>query len=105
MQTRILLLICGTILASPAAAQEIGDAALGRIFVQQVCAECHAVLRGDTDSPNPMATSLEALAQTPGMTATALFVHLQTSHPTMPNFVFEPEDSRNIVAYVLSLKE
>lgn len=105
MQTRTLLLTCATILASPAAAQEIGDAALGRIFVQQVCAECHAVMPGDEDSPDPMATPLEAVARTPGMTATALFVHLQTSHPTMPNFVIEPEDSRNILAYVLSLKE
>ncbi len=105
MQTRTLLLICTAILASPAAAQEIGDAVLGRIFAQQVCAECHAVMPGDMDSPNPMATSLETIAQTPGTTATALFVHLQTSHPTMPNFVIGPEDSRNVVAYVLSLKE
>lgn len=105
MQARILLLTCTAILASPAAAQEIGEAVQGRTHVEQVCAECHAVLPGDTDSPDPKATPLEVVAKTPGMTATALFVHLQTSHPTMPNFIIDPEDSRNIVAYVLSLKD
>jgi hypothetical protein len=39
------------------------------------------------------------------MTATALFVWMRTSHPTMPNIILEPEDLRNVVAYVLSLKD
>src|SRR6187431_3680 len=39
------------------------------------------------------------------MTATALTVWLQTSHPTMPNIILEPNDVSNVVAYILSLKD
>jgi hypothetical protein len=45
------------------------------------------------------------VADTPGMTATALFAWMRTSHPTMPNIILEPDDLRNVVAYILSLKE
>ena len=38
------------------------------------------------------------------MTATALSVWLQSSHPTMPNFILNNDDTRNIIAYILSLK-
>ena len=39
------------------------------------------------------------------MTATALRVWLQTSHPTMPNIMLAPNDMDNVVAYILSLKD
>jgi predicted DNA-binding transcriptional regulator YafY len=39
------------------------------------------------------------------MTATALYVTLQTSHRIMPNLMFEPDELRDIVVYILSLKE
>lgn len=89
--------------AAIAEAQEIGDTAEGQAYAERVCAECHAVLPGQADSPKAEATPFEAVAKTPGMTATALFVHLQTSHQTMPNFVIEPDDRQNIVAYILGL--
>jgi hypothetical protein len=44
------------------------------------------------------------VANTPGMTATALAVSLTTSHPTMPNIILEQEDLDNIIAFILSLK-
>ena len=37
------------------------------------------------------------------MTATALAVWLQTSHPTMPNIMLAPNDMDNVFAYILSL--
>jgi hypothetical protein len=32
-------------------------------------------------------------------------VWLQTSHPTMPNIILEPNDMSNVVAYILSLSK
>lgn len=38
------------------------------------------------------------------MTDRALRVWLQTSHPTMPNFVLTRDERNDIAAYILSLK-
>jgi hypothetical protein len=43
------------------------------------------------------------VADTPGMTAQALAVWLQTSHPTMPNFIIKPDDIDDLTAYITSL--
>ena len=40
----------------------------------------------------------------PGMTAIALNVALQSPHKTMPNLMFEPDELRDLVAYILSMK-
>ena len=39
-----------------------------------------------------------------GMTATALQVALQSPHKTMPNVILEPDELRNLIAYILTLK-
>jgi hypothetical protein len=39
------------------------------------------------------------------MTATALRVFLTTSHPKMPNLILTPEDTTDVIAYILSLRE
>jgi hypothetical protein len=46
------------------------------------------------------------IATVPGMTAAALLAALQTSHRerTMPNLILPPNELRDVVAYVLSLK-
>lgn len=103
--TRMLLAVAFAIaLASSAAAQTPGNAAKGAGLAQSICAACHAVGRGPARSPNPMAPRFSAVAATPGMTDRALRVWLQTSHPTMPNFVLNRDDTDDIVAYILSLK-
>jgi hypothetical protein len=38
------------------------------------------------------------------MTARALAVWLQTSHPTMPDFIIPPGDMDNVIAYIMSLR-
>ena len=45
------------------------------------------------------------IANTKGMTATALRVFLTTSHPKMPNLILAPEQMDNVIAYILSLRE
>jgi hypothetical protein len=37
------------------------------------------------------------------MTEMALSVWLQSSHPTMPNIILNPDEMRNVVGYIRSL--
>jgi mono/diheme cytochrome c family protein len=85
-------------------AQEPGDAQAGLSFAQKNCTACHAVRQGETESPNPEAPSFDSVAKTRGMTGRALAVWLQTSHPTMPNFLIAQKDRDNIISYIMSLK-
>ncbi len=86
-------------------AQEAADPYSGREFAQEICAECHAVLPEDKASPNAAAASFQAIANTPGMSRTALIVWFQTPHSTMPNLVVDGEKLDNVIAYILSLKD
>ena len=56
-------------------------------------------------STDPDAPTFETIAKTPGLTSTALNSLLHTSHPTMPNIVIKGAAAKDIVAYILSLKE
>jgi mono/diheme cytochrome c family protein len=91
-----------------AVAQDWGDGRQGLRYAQKMCAECHAVSAGQVRSPVADAPSFEAIANTPGMTATALIVWFRSAHPllpkTMPNLVIEDDDMDNVVAYILSLR-
>jgi mono/diheme cytochrome c family protein len=93
-----------SIAAGAASQEDVGDPAAGALVAADICASCHGVSPGDITSPNPDAPPFQAVAETPGMTATALFAWLTTTHPTMPNIILETDDRRNVVAYVLSLR-
>jgi hypothetical protein len=47
----------------------------------------------------------QAIANTPGMTATALRAFLQTPHPKMPNLILTPEQSDDVIAFLLSPRD
>ena len=81
-----------------------GDVNQGHMMAEQVCARCHAVEPGQTHSPNHSAPAFPDIAASPGLTATAIRVWLQTPHPTMPNIMLDSKEKDNIVAYLLSLK-
>jgi mono/diheme cytochrome c family protein len=85
-------------------AQEPGDPRAGLAFARQNCAECHAITDSENKSLNPDAPTFVSVAKTTGVTGRALAVWLQTSHPTMPNFILAQEDRDNVVAYIMSLK-
>jgi mono/diheme cytochrome c family protein len=103
---RLGWMVIGVVFAATCAqAQEIGDWQKGRAFARQVCAECHAVGRRSPRSPNGEAPSFVSVANTPGMTAVALNVFLQTSHRSMPNLILATEQKNNVIAYILSLKK
>ncbi len=90
--------------ATPVHADNIGDAKLGLAYAQANCAGCHAILHGEPDSPNPDSPAFKAVADTPGITRTALSVFLQSPHPTMPNLIIPRQDADNLISYILSLK-
>jgi mono/diheme cytochrome c family protein len=96
--------ILGMVAASQA--QDIGDVQQGRQLALDVCASCHAVRAGQTQSPLATAPSFKEIAHMPGMTAAALAFWLTAqSHPTMPNLILSPQQVRNVSAYLLSLRD
>jgi hypothetical protein len=52
-----------------------------------------------------IAPDFRAIANTSGMTATALHAFLRTAHPKMPNLILTPEQSADVIAYILSLRD
>jgi mono/diheme cytochrome c family protein len=90
--------------ALAAATAQAQDLQAGATSASDVCGRCHAVRAGQPSSPNGRAPIFAELANTPGMTATALNVALTTPHAGMPMFVLTPEQRRDIIVYVLSLK-
>ena len=105
-----LVMCLGALFA--AQAQNVGDVPMGEIgdpqsgfeYAYSTCAGCHAV--GEEQSPNPNAPRFKDVANTPGMTPTALMVWLQGAHhPTMPNIIIRGQELRNLIAYILNLKD
>ena len=86
-------------------AQEPGDPRKGLAYAQERCAECHAVVPAERNSPRPGLATFKTIANTPGMTGTALSVWLRTPHTSMPNLIIEAEDHDNVIAYIVSLRE
>jgi mono/diheme cytochrome c family protein len=87
-----------------ASAQQVGQPGRGLASARHLCAECHAVQKGEAQSPNDNAPPFQAIASVPGMTATALSATLNTPHRTMPNIMLAADEQADIVAYILSLK-
>ncbi len=94
------------VLATPcaAAAQEVGNIEAGHAYAKKICAECHAVERGEKESPYLDLPSFQAVADSPGITERALAVWLQNPHPNMPDFILPQPDMEDVIAYIMSLK-
>ena len=105
---RIVMLV-GILVASACAAnaQDLsGNPEAGRVYAREVCSPCRAVTAEQASRRLiAIAPDFQAIANTPGMTATALRAFLQTPHPKMPNLILSPEQSADVIAFVLSLHE
>jgi mono/diheme cytochrome c family protein len=75
----------------------------GRTLSLQMCAECHAIERGRTRSPNAEAPAFQAIANTPGMSPLALRAFLYSPHRLMPNIVLTRDEADDVIDYILSL--
>jgi cytochrome c len=107
MRGKHVLLAAVMALAMPAGrneAQEIGQPGRGLELAERLCAQCHAVRKQQTRSPNDNAPRFQVIASVPGMTAIALSAALNTSHRSMPNVMLEADEQADIIAYILSLK-
>ena len=81
-----------------------GDLVRGQARAQTECRACHQVDASPAPSPFRQAPPFVTIANSPGVTALALRVALQSSHQTMPDFVLSPQDRDDIIAYILWLK-
>ena len=69
-------------------AADAGAPQRGLTYAKKACAECHAVEGARAVSPDIKAPNFNAIADSPGMTARALVVWLQSPHhSTMPNLI------------------
>ena len=102
--TIVSAIVVSTAFISNASSQETGDINRGGALANSVCAQCHAVRARQLRSPDPMAPSFTSVAEAPGMTDRALRVWLQSSHPTMPNFILSSKERNDVASYILSLR-
>ena len=100
---KLMAVAAAVTVAWPVYAQE-GNVGRGAGIAQSICAACHVVARGQLATPNSQAPPFPTIASTPGMTSIALSAALMTSHRLMPNIILEPEERRDVIAYILSLK-
>lgn len=83
---------------------DTGNAAIGLAYAEQTCASCHAVGPAEMHSPDPRARPFDSIANTPGLTRTALNAWLHSSHTNMPDLIVDYENVDDLHAYLLSLK-
>jgi mono/diheme cytochrome c family protein len=89
------------------AAPETIDPAVyrGSATARQVCAQCHDISTGTAPANNVGAPSFASVANRPGMTNEQLAAWLSSSHPSMPNFIFDTTSIGDLAAYVMSLAD
>jgi len=76
-----------------------GDPVAGYVFAREAGNACHTV---DVERRAPrrivIGPAFRDIANTRGMTATALRVFLTTSHPKMPNLILTPTETADVIA-------
>jgi len=96
-----LALVAGGLSASAATGAEI-DTKAGESIAHTYCAACHDV--GPTQAHAVPPTFFE-LAQDPATTETSLRFLLTHPHEAMPNLRLNADETAEIIAYVLSLRQ
>jgi mono/diheme cytochrome c family protein len=92
--------------SSPAPASTLDDPAAyrGAAIAGQVCAQCHDASANGGPGPAVAAPSLMSVANRPDTTPQSLSLWLTSSHPTMPNYIFNKESVNDLVAYIMTLR-
>ena len=89
---------------APARGQEMGDGVAGQRLAREVCAECHAVEKGDFMVSLEGAPPFQQVADDPSASEVGLRVFLRTPHKTMPNLILTPQQTDDIITYILNLR-
>ena len=103
----VMLAALAVVLTSGAALTAASaDLTPGLSFAKQHCAKCHGVEANAQSSPNSEAPTFKAVANSTGMSSTALTLWMQKPglHHSMPEVVVPIDDQDNVIAYILSLK-
>jgi mono/diheme cytochrome c family protein len=91
--------------AGPASAQDgPGDPIAGAKLAREVCAKCDMVAEDQIDDPGVLAPTFFEVVADPSVTALSLRVFFRTPHANMPDLMLSPEETDNIVSYLLSLR-
>ena len=85
-------------------AQEPASVDAGYRLAQEFCAERHGIESEDLISPKLDAPTFFDVANKTGITLMALSVWSRTPHPIMPNLVFSADETSDLTAYILSMK-
>lgn len=104
---RAAILLVLLLSAAPAAAQadDARLAAEGRVLLERQCGRCHQVGASGPSAQAEAAPFRDMMqAYPPEALEEALGEGLATSHPDMPEFVFEPDEVAAIVAYLATLR-
>jgi cytochrome c len=75
----------------------------GHRLAEAWCRECHSIDVATAGSAKA-APDFAGIANRPSTTELSLKVFLRTSHPSMPNLVITPDQTDDLVNYILSLK-
>jgi len=96
---RTVVLATALVTTAFSAKAQDGDIATGHAFAREACKACHEV---EAEPPPSrmveIGPAFRDIANTPGMTATAIRVFLTSSHPKMSNFILTPEEITDVGA-------
>jgi mono/diheme cytochrome c family protein len=81
------------------------DPKRGHELATRLCSQCHLVDRGATSGMLADVPSFAAIAARPNATAQHLAGRIIVPHPEMPGVQLTVHDLRDIVSYIMSLKE
>ena len=101
----ILIVVTCAALPTPAQSLESPQRSAGRRVAMEICSHCHQVAEGQR-APLPNAPSFVDIANMPSTTAPSLKAFLRSKHKRrMPNFIMSNADTKDVVDYILSLKQ
>ena len=105
-QFAVLAALAVALSSGAALAAETADPTRGLNYAKQHCAKCHGVEENDHSSPNSEAPTFKAVANSTGMSSTALTLWMQKPglHHSMPEVIMPTDEQENVIAYILSLK-
>jgi mono/diheme cytochrome c family protein len=100
-----IAVLVGSLPALAAAVGDQIDVSRGEALARSWCAECHAVGRGQQESPRKGVPSFTTVARQLLNSEAAVHAFLTTPHPSMPNIKLTRDQLGDIADYILSLKE
>lgn len=92
------------LLAIPASAQDVGDAAHGRQLAETWCSSCHVVGPTTARGTSNGAPTFAAVAAMKSTTPMSLRAFLATPHANMPDLHLSRDEIDDLSGYILSLR-